>query len=205
MFIYFPEYIYSKIKNYSYYTFNSKIDYNSLDEKLKNIYKTDLNFSTLIDSYKKNKVSFPNINLKHCNKFIGDDTHFNLGFISDYSMIDNKIGICKNMIEDETHLFRLLRKELSYALQLNLHYRNNKKTNLNDYTKFSIEACKSMISSENIHKVLKNELVKRCAILEFKFKFQEKLKNHYEEEYPEMDNLKLNELIKQLVDLNNKY
>ena len=49
---------------------------------------------------------------------------------------------------------------------------------------------------------IKNELIKRCSYLELKYKFSEEIKSIYEEENRIIEDLKFNEIVKNLIDQN---
>jgi hypothetical protein len=69
----------------------------------------------------------------------------------------------------------------------------------------SINACKNSLKNKNsIHKLIQSELIKRCAYIELKYKFTREIKKYYDEEYPEMENIKLNEIVRKIIDLNKK-
>lgn len=200
MFIYFPEYLYKKIKNYTFNTFNcgvSQVNANDLIQKK----FSDQEYSNLISSFNSNKTSLPIIKLKSCNNFLNKEVELNLGVISFYNRIENKIEICNDYIENINHFESIIEKELTYAYEFSI--RKGKLT-LNDFATMSINACKNSLKNEtkNLHTTIKSELVKRCAYLEYKYKFSREIKNYYEEEYPEIDNLKLNEIVRKIIDIN---
>jgi uncharacterized protein YfkK (UPF0435 family) len=202
MFIYFPEYLYKKIKNYTFNTFNSGVSEkeakNLIQEKL-----SDPEYSCLVSSFKKDKISLPIIKLKVCNNLLKNEVEQNLGLISSYNRIENKIEICNDYIESASHFESLIDKELTYAYEFSTR---KGKLSLNDLATMSINACRSSLKNDtkNLHNMIQSEIVKRCAYLEYKYKFSREIKNYYEEEYPEMDNIKLNEIVRKIIDINFK-
>ncbi len=143
MFVYFPEYAYKKIRSFLKYTFNSKVTEESakklLTEKLK-----DESFIQTINQFKLLKINMPLIKFSHCNSFNYKETEVDLGFLSSYDRIENKIEICKNYVDNLDQLSLLMDKEMTYALEINSPSMR-RKLGLNDYTKMSIKACKSLV------------------------------------------------------------
>lgn len=205
MFIYFPEFAYQHLKNFTFNTFNDNVDKQKVDEifKKKLSDMNDLEFQTTLKSFEKNKLKLPMIKFNHCNSIFQYDTDINVGLISKYDKIENKIEICKNLVKDVNHFEKLLLKELSYAEDYNISYKG-KRLGLNDYANMSIKACRIEMSTDKVlHSIVKKELTKRCAYIDLKYKFGKELKEFYEnEENSEMDNVKLNETVRRLVDQN---
>jgi hypothetical protein len=195
MFVYFPEYIYNKTKTYLNYTFANKINKDSARDLVKNKLKQE-NYLQILREYKNQKINFPKLKFRHCNALPINETKVNLGLISSYDKIDNEIVICSNYANSIKDLSSILDKELAYALEINSP-QMQKKLTLNDYTSFSIKACKRMLFNNP-----EMELVKRCAYLDLKYRHYNLIKSTYEEEYENMDNLKLNEVVKKLVEIN---
>jgi hypothetical protein len=195
MFVYFPEYIYNKTKTFFKYTFANNINKDSARDLLKNKLKEE-NYLEILREYKNQKINFPKLNFRHCNSFPINETKVNLGLISSYDKIENEILICSNYVNSIKDLSSILDKELAYALEINSPLMQKKLT-LNDYTSFSIKACKRMLSNNS-----EMELVKRCAYLDLKYRHYYLIKSTYEEECENMDNLKLNEVVKKLVEIN---
>ncbi len=200
MFIYFPEYAYKKIKNYYLHTINSGLN----NEELKNIFiekLKDPEYSNMISNFKNKNISLPTIKFKNCNSLFKNEILVNLGIVSNYNRIDNKIEICNDFIINKEHCEYIISKELTYAIEFN----NRKgKLGLNDYAEMSISACKNSLNKNSIHKLIQSELIKRCAYIELKYKFTREIKNYYDEEFPEMENIKLNEIVRKIIDLNKK-
>jgi hypothetical protein len=195
MFVYFPEFIYSKTKKYLKFTFANHINEDSARNLLKTKMKEE-NFLELLREYRENKIKFPKLKFLHCNSFFIKETPVSLGLISSYDKIDNKIKICSNYIDSLNDLSSILEKELGYAFEINLP-EMQKKLSLNDYSRLSIKACKRML-----YKNPEMELVKRCAYLDLKYRHYNLIKFTYEDEIDDMDNLKLNDIVKKLVEIN---
>ena len=216
MFIYFPELAYKQLTNYFKYTFNNSINENSSKEIISKKLKNE-NFQNLISQFKENNISLPSIELNHCNSLFKFDMEADLSLVSYYDRIENKIKMCRNLIKNEFEFSRLVDKELTYCLELNKLNKErvkagaknkNKLNSLNDLAEVTIKACRNMIRGdyfnfkEDFNLKLENELIRRCSYGELKYKFALDIKSIYEEEFPEMDNLKLNEIVRKLTDQN---
>jgi hypothetical protein len=75
----------------------------------------------------------------------------------------------------------LLLKEISYAFDINIKYKSKPSYSLQDLSIMSINACTTMMKNISQHRLIKNELIKRCSYLELKYKFREEIKSIYEE------------------------
>jgi len=134
--------------------------------------------------------------------FVNQSDSFDLKSVSYYNNIDNRIKLCKNKIESEEDFKMLLRKEISYAYDINIKFKSNSSYSLQDLSIMSINACTMTIKNLNQHRSIKNELIKRCSYLELKYKFSEEIKSFYEEENEIIDDLKFNEIVKNSIDRN---
>lgn len=193
MFIYFPEYAYNRIKKYLKFSFNSLI----YEEKTKSLLISklnDINHRETLEEFKIQKINLPKIELNFCKSFLFKEPDVNLGILSSYDRIKNKIKICHNYIESLDQLSSILDKELAYALMINLPIMQ-RKLSLNDYSKLSIKACRKMLKNTR-----ESEIIKRCAYLDMKYRNYESIKSSYEDEIT--DNLKINEIVRKLIDSN---
>jgi hypothetical protein len=207
MFIYFPEYFYKNTLNYLKSTFRNNLDGNNY--KANEIISKEINgnndLKQIFKDFKDNKIKLPTLQLEHCipKLFVNQSESLDINSISNYNSIENTIKICKNKIESDDEFVLLFRKELSYAYDMNLKFKNKGSYTLQDYSKMSTNACTNMIKNiKGSHKLIKNELIRRCSYLELKYKFGNEIKLFYEDEYPSMEDLKLNNIVKNLIDKN---
>jgi len=171
--------------------------------------------SDSIYNTKKEKVDLPKVELLHCNKFY--DYLSEVNPISSYNFSENTIKICSNKIQNQNEfktyneekdkikfVESLILKELSYFFDYNSLYAN-KKLNLNDKAKIAIRGCKFEIkhklNENSLNSVLverfEDELVKRCAYLDYKYKFF----NDLEFEASSSDE-NINSIVKKYIDSN---
>lgn len=142
----------------------------------------------------KDEFKLPLVSLEHCNKFY--DYLSEINPISNYDFNENKITVCVNKMKNKIDFSRvndlnqdriiifesLLLKELSYFFDYNYNFAN-KRLNLNDKAKMVIRGClfeqQYQINTKNSQYLSNNkfrdELVKRCAYLDFKYKFFKEL------------------------------
>lgn len=194
MFVYFPEYFYKNSKEYFKSTFRNEI---SDKDKINNILFNNDTILEISKNFKNNKLSLPIIEFKHCNKFLVNKNNATKA-ISNYDLVENKISICKNQVSNYENLSNLVTKELTYAQEYNITYKN-KNLSINDLAKITVNACKSCVNENN--KILKTELIKRCSSMEFKSKYNKKILDAYENEIENSD-LKMNEIVKKIIELN---
>lgn len=163
----------------------------------------------------KEKIKLPTLELEHCNKFY--DYLSEVNPISNYNFNDNKIKICTNKIqnlnnqkhnhEDKDKILyfeSLFLKELSYFFDYNSKYAN-KCLNLNDKAKIAIRGCRFEIKhrlsdrnfSSGASEKFEDELIKRCAYLDYKYKFL----NDLEFEASKTDD-NINLIVKKYIDSN---
>ena len=176
-----------------------------------------------LNSIINEKINLPYLELKHCNKFY--DYLAEIKPISDYNFTENKISICLNRIgktneytnqtylKEEKLIFfeSLFLKEFSYFYDFNKTY-SNKRINLSDKAKITINACKLQIkhkiknenlinnnsNSQTISEInLDDELIRRCSYVDFKYKFFDDI----EFEAAKTDK-SINELVKKYIDSN---
>jgi len=208
MFIYFPEFLYKNTLNYIQSTFRNNLDGNN--PKAKDLILNEINSNNdiklIFKEFKDHKIKLPTLKLEHCTPklFANQSEYFNANSISNFNNIENTITICQNKIESVDDFVLLFRKELSYAYDLNMKFKNKGSNTLQDYSKMCINACTMMIKNNNkgTNKLLKKELIKRCAYLELKYKYGNEIKNFYDDHNPISEDLKLNEIVKQLIDQN---
>jgi len=170
------------------------------------------NLSTIL----KDDIDLPKVEFIACNKF----KDFDILPISDYNFSQNKITICfdklsslpqgNKKIDSEKMKIKyfeaLFLKEFSYFYEINKNFAL-KKISLNDKAKLSINACRSEImhrypieqmdfrnKSENL---FYDELIRRCAYNEFKYKFNDDIEFEASNSY---DNI--NELTRKYINSN---
>ena len=101
-----------------------------------------------------------------------------------------------NILEFES----LFLKEFSYFYDYNKNY-SGKKMNINDKAKITLKACRFEILHKfknlNNKKNFNEEIIKRCAYLDFKFKFSDEV----EYEAGKSDS-NINELVRKYIDGN---
>jgi hypothetical protein len=204
MFIYFPEFFYKNTINYIQSTFRDKFDEKKYEEFIVKELSENENIKNMIKEFNEKKIKFPMISFEHCkpNFFVNQSDSLDLKSLSNYNNIDNRIKLCKNKIDSEEDFKMLLRKEISYAYDINIKYKSKPSYSLQDLSIMSINACTTMMKNISQHRLIKNELIKRCSYLELKYKFREEIKSIYEEENRMFEDLKLNEIIKNLIDQN---
>ena len=136
MFIYFPEFLFKTFKLYVNNSF-PKVS----TEKVEAVIKSEImseKYSKLIDEFKLHKIKLPTIKLEHCTSI--KVTSF-LGVNSSYSSIDNAINICTNHINDYEEIPAILNKELIYAYDHSIKYKNKNMT-LNNNACSTIRSCR---------------------------------------------------------------
>jgi hypothetical protein len=171
MFIYFPEFLYRKTKEFTKNTFKPKIDKNEISVQIQNTLNTG-DFQKMLKVIKDNKIRLPTIDYKHCIKFDS------LKPTSNYDQIDNKITMCSNLIDNTDEIFR---KEFTYFYETNITLAGKEK-NTDNLSKMAISVCKNSILESNQH--IKSELIRRCAYYELKHRFlQEDPKKYIEHNY----------------------
>lgn len=209
MFVYFPEFIYRFSTNLIKSTFN-KNNFIS-EEQLKDLTLETLNSESnlkIVNAFKSKTTKLPLIEYKHCFQFTGQTSNY------DYN--ENKILICKNLLnffngsksENYEDFKPILSKELEYAYQYNIN--NNNKDNLNNLNvlaRFCLNACKSYVENINYNSIkelknsknnlFKSELIKRCAYIDLKQRYGKELEYYF---FDSEDNL--NEKLKGLIEQN---
>lgn len=194
MFVYFPELIYKFSKNFVKTTFSNEFDKNNSETIVTDIMSSD-KVANMVSQFKKHRVKLPILQLNHCIQ-----TDF-IKPISNYDRLENTIEICKNLVPDTDKFVQTFIKELAYAFEFNINF-SGKNLALSDYANICARACRISISNiENVEvQSIKSELVKRCAYNEFKYKFQKEIFDYSSDLIGE--DLKINDLVKQLVDRN---
>ncbi len=207
MFIYFPEFLYKNTLNYIQSTFRNNLDGNN--SKAKELIMNEINSNNeiklIFKEFKDHKIKLPILKLEHCapKLFANQSEYFNVNSISNFNNIENTITICHNKIDSVEDFALLFRKELSYAYDFSIRFKNKGSYKLQDYSKMCINACTMMIkNNKGTHKLLQNELIKRCSYLELKYKFGNEIKNFYDDQNQISEDLKLNEIVKELIDQN---
>jgi hypothetical protein len=158
MFIYFPEFLYRKSKEFTKNTFKPQVNIENAREQIKDTL-TNPEFQHMIRDLKNNKIRLPTIDYKHCITFDS------LKPTSNYDQIDNKITICSNLVDNIDEIFR---KEFTYFYEANITL-SGKDKNIENISKMAIKACRNSIT--NINKHIKTELIRRCAYYELKHRF----------------------------------
>jgi len=136
MFIYFPEFLFKTFKVYINSSF-PKIN----KEKAESIIKYEITsekYKDYIKEFKENKIKLPTVNLEHCS---GTSISNFLGFNSSYSYLDNKIKICINQINNYDEVPAILNKELIYAYDNLIKYKDQN-ISLNNHACTAIRACR---------------------------------------------------------------
>lgn len=137
MFIYFPEFIFKTFKVFINNSF-PKIN----PDKANDIVQLEVfspKYAKLLQDFKEEKLKLPKINLDHC---ISISVHNFLGVKSSYSYLDNTISICYNHIQTYNEIPAILNKEMLYAYDMNVKYKNQNKLSLNNQACGSIRACR---------------------------------------------------------------
>ena len=174
MFIYFPEFLYRKGKEFTKNTFKKNIEKDEEVKRIQIIFNTN-EFKIMLNNLKENKIRLPAIDYKHCINFDS------LIPISNYDRIENKITICSNLTENTDEY---IRKEFTYFYETNITL-PGKDINIDNLSKIALKACKNSISENNNH--IKSELIRRCAYYELKHRFNqsdsETIKKYIEHNY----------------------
>ncbi len=197
MFLYFPEYLAKNTLNYIKLTFND----NNISQKLKEEIGRDEDICSIIDQFKFNKIKLPKIEMKHCNKFFSSSAE-NLRIQSSYDKNDNQITLCNNIYDNNDDILIDFKKELSISHSLNIKHKSRSNLTIQERTQIIIDSCIFGLNSKKVNKLIKNELIRRCAYIELKYKFGVAVKEFYGEDYCDMEDLKLNEIVRKLVDQN---
>jgi len=95
-------------------------------------------YKDYIKEFKENKIKLPTVNLEHCS---GTSISNFLGFNSLYSYLDNKIKICINQINNYDEVPAILNKELIYAYDNLIKYKDQN-ISLNNHACTAIRACR---------------------------------------------------------------
>ena len=136
MFIYFPEFLFKTFKlhiNNSFPKVSSK--------HTEQVITTELNsakFANLISDFKINKIKLPVVKLEHCSSI--SISNF-LNFKSSYNNLDNTIKICTNQLEHVNEIQSVINKELIYAYDNNIKFKNQDMT-LNNQACTTIRSCR---------------------------------------------------------------
>jgi hypothetical protein len=209
MFIYFPEYL---VKHFNFYiksNFNLKIQKENCIDMVKAKLDSPQSeyFQNYIKEFREKRINLPIVEFKHCLSFFTNNLSKDPSRISKYDHIENKIIICKNLIFDYDELSMILDKELSYAKDFNFLIKVP--LSLEDYSKFAINACKAMLTNtkSSANNTLKNEQIRRCSYLEFKYKFNKEIRQSYIDNSHldlelDLNELKFNEIVKKIIDQN---
>jgi hypothetical protein len=188
MFIYFPEFIYRKSKEFVKFTFAPSLSDRYTKAEIAKLLSSD-EFSSHMSEIRKNNILLPRVNLKHCVRF---SINSSLIPISEYDIVTNQINICANMLGEKFK--QTIRKEFSYFYDLNLKYAG-KDLNLNEYTLIALRACFKSFGDSHLSRNMKIELAKRCSFVEMKYKYGHEIIKKCEQET-------VNALIKRLIEQN---